>query len=273
NLHPAAYDRAEIVVEGDEEDDSGGVSMPKPPEEESREDVVGLSERDGRSVAAFDDLSLAVSFPGDVEGDVSARAIEADDLPGSQVAVFEIEVDADVDRGDLEYEYSGDVSPHHLHVAKRDGGWRLLDTSVVDEDTPTVRANTSFSEFAVLASTEPVVEVERGERDGEVLLNASGSYDVYGAIDSITWDVGGETREGETVSVDDSVDDVNVNVTNDAGLESTESVELRDEEETEEDSSGEDEGGDEDEGLPGMGFAVGALALCLGAGVARRRRA
>ncbi|MFW5929326.1 MAG: ABC transporter substrate-binding protein, partial [Halobacteriota archaeon] len=40
NLHPAAYDRAEIVVEGDEQDDSGGVSMPTPPEEESGEDVV-----------------------------------------------------------------------------------------------------------------------------------------------------------------------------------------------------------------------------------------
>lgn len=252
------------------EDDGDGTSRRRLGGDEGEEPPQGteavvssITVADGVSLAEFRTGPVrAVELSVETEGEVTVSTVEVGDAPGLPLQRVTIDVpdvarDApgtvrmSVERGLLE---NASVPTDALVVVRKeaDGGWSALDTTTfeTDDGVTLVAEAPGFSDFAVVASTEPtpVVDVSVTNADtGTVALDASASSDEYGEVVGYSWAVGDETYEGETVEVTaEDGDEVRLTVTNDAGLSATatETVEFADEEETDESGervSGEDE--------------------------------
>lgn len=246
-----------------------------------------------------------VALDGEYAGNVSVEPLAEAQTPGTFVSGANVTLpdealDADgtvtfsVERSTLE---SAGIAVGELHVAKKEGGWNVLETDRADlREEALLEARTTFSEFAVVASSEPTAVADASIEDGEVTLSAAGSSDEYGEIDAYVWNVGGETYEGDTVTFEaDGGGEATLTVTNDAGLtgeatvefsveseetEETEEGETEDAE-TEEETDGEsetetdtetetDDGGGE--GLPGFTAVAAVLAVVVFVAVRLRER-
>ncbi len=251
-----------------------------------------------------------VALDGEYAGNASVEPLAEAQTPGTfvsgaNVTVPDEAVDADgtvtfsVERSTLE---NAGIAVEELHVAKREGGWNVLETDRADlREEALLEARTTFSEFAVVASSEPTAVADASVEDGEVSLSAAGSSDEYGEIESYVWNADGETYEGENVAFEadgDGDGEATVTVTNDAGLTGEATVEFSVEgEETEEDETeGDETEGDEteaetgdgdgngdgdtgdgdtddgSEGLPGFTALAAVVALVVAAAVARSQR-
>ncbi len=227
----------------------------------------------------------------DEVGDGNVLLSMSDDVetPGETGYGFEISPPEGLFRGSVTVEPSDSAPVEDQRIAKEeDGDWRLLETKVVEDENELLYANTSFSQFAVVAATRPEAEISVIDRSSTSLaLSASNSSDEYGEVTSYTWSVGDEEQTTEEVVVDvEGRETLNVSleVVNDAGLSSVanESFEFERAEASEEDgetvenetsadeeeTSG-DDGSEGDAPLPGFG-AVAALAALLVLSVTRR---
>jgi iron complex transport system substrate-binding protein len=260
------------------------------------------------SVAEFDSGPVeSVEVGVATEGDVSVSVTETGDAPGKALKRVTIEVPEEA-RGaegtvrfniDSETLEEAGLPSEDLVVVKDEGGWIPLDTTAIEAETGTrlIAGTPGYSDFAVVASTEPVVSVDASVDDGVVRLSAADSYDEYGEITRYNWTVDGASYEGESIDVESDGGEATLVVTNDAGLSNETTVEfsvdsaeetvdeqVQDGNETEADGTEEEtdevesdeEGGNETsgdsggEGLPGF-TAVAALVAVVAAAVVSRR--
>ena len=258
---PEARDDRGVIGGGGSPDDGIGISV-------GVADTSALEPMGNSSVAEFVGGPVtSVALDGEYAGNVSVEPLAEAQTPGTFVSGANVTVpgeaaDADgrvifsVERSTLE---DAGIAVEELHVAKKEGGWSVLETDRADlREEALLEAQTTFSEFAVVASSEPTAVADASVEDGEVTLSAEGSSDEYGEIEGYVWNVDGETYEGETVSFEsDGGGEATLTVTNDAGLTgeatvgfSVESEEAEDEEtevnetedtETEEQTDGETE--------------------------------
>ncbi len=291
-FHPDRYEAAE---ERAEEDDSGGSAGGWSGVDDAEEATVEFDEQDAR-IEPGDDFSIAelpgpvkeIAFEGRVEGSVNVQQSDVDGAPGRASYGFTVTAPEDGLRGTVAVEPDADVPVDDQWIAKHgDGGWSLLDTEVVSVDVDLLQAETEFSRFAVLASTEPDARITAVDgEDGEITLSSTDSSDEYGEIVEARWTVDGETSTGDTVTVsveDEGSVEVELEVENDAGLTgyaeaeyAAEDVEDGVEEprdfDIDEAGEGEDDADEADDGglpLPGFGFVAAAAALLSYAGVRR----
>ncbi len=265
-----------------------GAGLPEP-DVGVEEASSGLSVADGVSRAEFADGPVdAVEVHAELEGEVTVSVVDTGDAPGTPVQRVTVSVPEEardlsgtvrflVDSDRLE---AADVPADDLLAVKDDNGWTPLETAALEtDDGVTVVADTpSFSDFAVVASTPPVVLADASVDDGTVTLSAADSYDEYGDIVDYGWSVDGETYEGETVEVEADEGEATLTVTNDAGLTNETTVEFSVDEETADYETGAEEGEADDvaddepteeEGLPGF-TAVAALVALLSFALVRR---
>lgn len=228
----------------------------------------------------------------DSVGDGSVFLTMSDDVetPGTTGYGFEVAPPEGLFRGFVTVEPFESAPAEDQWIAKEDDGeWKLLDTKVVEDGGDVLHANTSFSQFAVVASTQPNPKIDVVNRSPTSLeLSAANSSDEYGDVVSYVWTVGDQEQETEELTLDvegEETLNVSLEVTNDAGLSSVATEEYRfetaDEDEEEETTSdnrtssagdpSDADGGSED-GMPLPGFgAAAALAALLTLSAVRTR--
>lgn len=319
SFFPDERERVERLNERTARGGGGGSADRETVLNESRSDAVGdaspLETADGSSVAEFVGGPVtSVTLEGEFSGEVSVEPFSEAETPGTFVTGATVTVPDEAVGADGRMTFSvassvlegAGIAVDELHVAKRgEGGWSVLETDRADlGDEALLEARTTFSDFAVVASSEPTAVADVSVDDGTVTLDASASSDEYGEITRHVWSVDGETYEGETVEVEaDGDGEATLTVTNDAGLSnettvafSVESEETEDGEteqggedtDSEDSMDGEEDGetdadtdedtdtgtetdGDGGEGLPGF-TAVAAVVAVLTLAAVRARR-
>jgi iron complex transport system substrate-binding protein len=263
---PEVRERAERAIGSADGGDDSGEREREMVLNESRADAFGdvspLEAVDGESVAEFVGGPVAsITLEGEFSGEVSVEPFSEAETPGTFVtgATVNVPEEAVGTDGRVTFTVEGTVlgdtgiGADELHIAKEENGsWSALETDRAElTDEVMLEASTTFSEFAVVASSEPTAVAEASYEDGEVTLSAASSSDGYGEVVSYVWSVDGETYEGETAGFEADEDgEATLTVTNDAGLtdETTVafSVEAEETEETEDEEIGDGETGDTD---------------------------
>lgn len=228
-------------------------------------DISPIEASDGESVAEFVGGPVAsVTLEGEFSGDVSVDPFSEAETPGTFVTGATVTVPEEAVGTDGRLTFSvgssvledADIGVDELHVAKEQNGiWNVLETDrAALDDEVLLEARTNFSDFAVVASSEPTAVGESFFEDGEVTLSAADSSDEYGEITSYVWNVDGETYEGETVGFESDEDgEATLTVTNDAGLtdETTMTFSVGDEETEDGESEEESEDTDTEDEMDG----------------------